>query len=136
MYSNHKMLLSSSTIFSNYFPYYTVLIPVMNLSIIMCVSHSVMISSFQPHGLQPARLLCPWDSPGKSTRVGCHFLLQGIFQTQGLNLGLLHCGQILYHLSHQESPSNIICIYFVLLSCLQIKSLWLCLTVFTHLDKQ
>ena len=136
MYSNHKMLLSSLTIFSNYFPYYTVLIPVMNLSIIMCVSHSVMISSFQPHGLQPARLLCPWDSPGKSTRVGCHFLLQGIFQTQGLNLGLLHCGQILYHLSHQESPSNIICIYFVLLSCLQIKSLWLCLTVFTHLDKQ
>ena len=32
---------------------------------------------------------------------GCHFLLQGIFLTQGLNLGLLHCRQILYHLSHQ-----------------------------------
>ena len=31
----------------------------------------------RPHGLQPARLLCPWDSPGKNTGVGCHFLLQG-----------------------------------------------------------
>ena len=40
--------------------------------------------------LQPARLLCPWDSPGQSTGVGCHFLLQGIFLTQGLNLLLLH----------------------------------------------
>ena len=37
-----------------------------------------------------------WDSPGKNTRVGCHFLLQGIFPTQGLNSDLLHCWQILY----------------------------------------
>ena len=50
-----------------------------------------------PNGLQPATLLCPWDSLGKNTRVGCHALLQGIFPTQGLNLGLLHCRQILYH---------------------------------------
>ena len=41
------------------------------------------------------------DSPGKSTGVSCHSLLQGIFLTQGSNLGLLHCRQILYHLSHQ-----------------------------------
>ena len=40
----------------------------------------------------------------KNTGVGCHFLLHGIFPTQGLNLGLLHCMQILYHLSHQGSP--------------------------------
>ena len=39
--------------------------------------------------------------PGKNTGVGCHFLLQEIFQTQGLNPGLPHCRQILYHLSHQ-----------------------------------
>ena len=39
--------------------------------------------------------------PGKNTGMGCHFLLQGIFPTQGLNLGLLHCWQMLYHLSHQ-----------------------------------
>ena len=44
-------------------------------------------------------------SPGKNTRVGCHAFLQGIFPTQGLNPGLSHCKQILYHLSHQESPS-------------------------------
>ena len=45
----------------------------------------------RPHGLSPARLLCPWDFPGKNTRVGYHFLLQGIFPTQRLNLYLLHC---------------------------------------------
>ena len=44
------------------------------------------------------------DSPGKKTRVGCHFLLQGIFPTQGSNPGLLHCRWILYHLGHQGSP--------------------------------
>ena len=49
------------------------------------------------------RLLCAWDSPGKSTGVGCHFLLQGIFLTQELNPGLLHCRQILYHLSYEGS---------------------------------
>ena len=38
--------------------------------------------------------------------VGCHFLLQGIFLTQGSNLGLPHCRQILYHLSHQGSPDE------------------------------
>ena len=35
-----------------------------------------MSDSVRPHGLQPTRLLCPWDSPGKNTGVGCHFLLQ------------------------------------------------------------
>ena len=45
--------------------------------------------SLWPHGLQPTRLLCPWDSPGKNTAVGYHFLLQGIFLTQGSNLCLL-----------------------------------------------
>ena len=44
------------------------------------------------------------DSPGENTGVGCHVLLQGIFPTQGLNPGLLHCRQILYRLSHQGSP--------------------------------
>ena len=38
-------------------------------------SHSVMSDSLRPHGLQPTRLLCPWDFPGKSTGVGCHHLL-------------------------------------------------------------
>ena len=44
------------------------------------------------------------DPPGKNARVGCHALLQGIFPTQGSSPGLLHCGQILYHLSYQGRP--------------------------------
>ena len=67
-------------------------------------SHSVVSDSLQPHGQQPTRLLRPWDSPGKSTGVGCHCLLQGIFLTQGSNPSLLQCRQILYHLSHRGSP--------------------------------
>ena len=46
-----------------------------------CVSHSAVSNSLQPSGLWPARLLCPWNSPGKNTRVGSHPLLQGIFST-------------------------------------------------------
>ena len=53
----------------------------------LCIVTSVMSNSVQPYGLQAARLLCPWDSLGKSTRVGCHALLQGIFLTQGSNRG-------------------------------------------------
>ena len=43
------------------------------------------LTLLRPHGLQPSRLLCPWDFPGKNTGVGFHFLLQGIFLTQGLD---------------------------------------------------
>ena len=50
----------------------------------MCAC-SVMFNSSWPHGLKPSRLLCPWHFPGKNTGVGCHFLLQGIFPTQGSN---------------------------------------------------
>ena len=46
----------------------------------------------------------PWDFPGNSTEVDCHFLLQGIFPNQGLNPGLPHCRQTLYCLNHQGSP--------------------------------
>ena len=45
--------------------------------------------------LWPGKLFCPWSSPGKNTGVGCHFLLQGIFPTQKLNPGLMHCRQTL-----------------------------------------
>ena len=71
------------------------------------VSCSVMPDSLQPHGLQPTRILCPWDFPGKDSGVGCHFLLQGIFPTQGLNPGLLHCREILYQLSYKGSPKEL-----------------------------
>ena len=51
-----------------------------------------------PHGLQPTRLLCPWESPGKSTGGGCHTLLQGIFLTQGTCISSVSCilWQVLY----------------------------------------
>ena len=62
----------------------------------VCVSFSVMSNSLEPHELQPTRPLCPWNSTSKNTRVGCYSLFQGMFPTQGLNPGLLHCRWILY----------------------------------------
>ena len=49
-----------------------------NVQCTWSVSQSVMSASLWPHGLHSTRLLCLWNSPGKNTRVGCHFLLQGI----------------------------------------------------------
>ena len=79
-------------------------------------SCSVTSNSLRLHRLQPAKLLCPWDCSGKNTGVGCHFLLQGIFLTEGSNLHLLH----LLHwqadpllLNHMESPH--ICLYSLLI---------------------
>ena len=72
----------------------------------VCVSHSSVSCSLWPHRLWPVRLLCPWNSPGKNTGMGCHFLLQGLFLIQGSNLCLLcllHSRHILYPLSHQRS---------------------------------
>ena len=60
-----------------------------------------MFNSLQSHGLGKN----PWDFPGKNTGVGRHFLLQGIFPTQGSNPGLLHCRQTIYCLSHQGFPA-------------------------------
>ena len=59
-----------------------------------------------PHGLKPARFLCPWDSPGKNAGVGSHSLLPGIFPTQGSNLGLPHFRQILYRNSDHNLSSS------------------------------
>ena len=65
-------------------------------------------------------LLCPRDSLGKNTGVNSHFLLQGIVPTQGLNLGLLHCRQILYHLIHQGSLNPFQPEHFALLQILYV----------------
>ena len=62
-------------------------------------SRSVVSDSLWSHGLSS-----PWNSPGQNTRVGSLSLLQGIFWTQRLNPGLLHCRRILYQLSHKGSP--------------------------------
>ena len=69
----------------------------------VCV-HSVVSDSLWPHGLRPARLLCPWNFPGKNTGVGCHFLLQRIFPSQRSNLSLLHQQKDSLPLSHMGSP--------------------------------
>ena len=76
--------------------------PLLYMCAVAPVGH---IQFFATCGLQPTRLLCPWDSPGKNAGIGCHVLLQGIFLTQGLKLGLPYSRQILYHFSHQRSPS-------------------------------
>ena len=91
-------------------------------------SRSVVSDSLGPHGLWHIRLLRPWDFPGKSAGVDCHFLLQGIFPTQESDPGLPHCRQKLYRLSHQRSPDK------ELISCLQSYSIvpwWLlpCLSI-------
>ena len=84
-----------------------VLIPASSMCMLSC---SVVSNSLQPHGQQPARLLCPWDSPGTHTGAGCHLLLQGTFTTQRQNLcllRLLHWGVDslpLYHCAPWEAP--------------------------------
>ena len=70
-----------------------------------CISRSVVSDSFWPHVPWPTRLPCPWNSPSKNPGMGCHSLLQGIFPTQGLNPGPLHCRKTLYHLSHSGPPN-------------------------------
>ena len=69
------------------------------------LSCSVMSDSVTPMDCRPPSSSVHGDSPGKNTRVGCHALLQGIFQTQASNPGLPHCRRILYHLSHKGKPS-------------------------------
>ena len=59
----------------------------------------VLCTTLGTHGLQSVRLLCPWDFPSKNNGVGSYPFLWGIFLTQGSNPDLLHCRQILYHLS-------------------------------------
>ena len=73
---------------------------------IVKVSHSLVSNSLWPHGLQPARLLCPRNSSGKNTWVGFDSLLQGIFLTQGSKPSLLHCRQILCCLSPREAQKG------------------------------
>ena len=67
------------------------------------VTHSVVSNSLRPHRLEPTKLLYPWDFSG-NTEEGCHFLLQGIFPAQGLNLCLLHWQVDSLQLSHLGSP--------------------------------
>ena len=72
---------------------YMLCVTVLYACVLALLSRSVVSNSLRAYGLQPSRLLSPWDSPGKNIGVGCHALLQRIFLTQGLNmhpLCLLH----------------------------------------------
>ena len=60
--------------------------PVFFSTPVCALSHSVVSDSSWPHGLQPARFLCPWNFPGKNTGMGCHFLLQGNLLNWGTEL--------------------------------------------------
>ena len=83
-----------------------------------CVA-SVVSDSLQPHGLYPAKLLCPWDYPSKNTGVGCHFLLQEIVSTQGSNPCHL-CWQVdSLPLSLQGNLISIIYVYLYLFNILK-----------------
>ena len=105
----------------------------MRISVHMCVSCTLCekvkvqwLSRVQlfsiPWAVQPTKLLHPWGFPGKSTGVGCHFLLQGIFPTQGSNRGLPHC-RPLYRLSCQGSPKFLLCLRTLIIYILQMRKL-------------
>ena len=67
-----------------------------------CLVAKSCLTLLWPNDCNCARLLCPWNSPGNGTGVGCHFLLHGIFPTQGSNLGLLHWWEDSLPVSHHE----------------------------------
>ena len=80
------------------------------------ISPSVVSDSLWPHGLKPTRLLCPCIFPSQNIGVFCHFLLQGIFPTQGLYPHLLYYRWILYSWVTWQAP------YYI--------QLYLCLSIF------
>ena len=75
---------------------------------VLCLVAQLCPILCNPMDCSPPSSYVHGDSPGKNTRVGCLFLLQGVFPTQESNLGLLHCRHIVYHLSLQGSPQTYI----------------------------
>ena len=96
----------------------------------MCAKSLQLCPNSATHGLQPARLFCPWDSPGKSTGVGCHALLQGIFWTQASNLHLIMSPALtgrFFTTSANWEVLNMLQIYPVI--SLRMVAIWLHLTL-------
>ena len=71
-----------------------------NSQTVVVVQSLIHVWLLKTHGLQPARLLCPWGSPGKTAGVGCHFLLQGIFLS-------LDAGSRFFTTEPHGSPHNL-----------------------------
>ena len=98
-----------------------------NLVCVCTLSCSVVSDSVRPHGPDPARLLCPWNFPGKNTGVGCHFLLHSIFLIQGLNPRLLHWQADSLLLCHLGSPTlifdSVVNVYISIINNIRTKKL-------------
>ena len=101
----------------------------------VCCWCSVMSESFRPSGLSPSRLLCPWTFPDKNTGVGCHFILQRILPTKGLNPHLLclpHCRHI-FHCSATGEVLDRILHFFLSFWMMEVlliyygRIIWICL---------
>ena len=73
-------------------------------SLVLCLVAQSSPIVCDPMDYSPPGSSIHGDSPGKNTGVHCHAFLQGIFPTQGSNPDILHCRQILYHLSPRGSP--------------------------------
>ena len=78
----------------------------LHLHIMLCLLAQSCPPLWDPMDCSPLGSFVHEDSPSKNTGLGCHAFLQGIFPTQGWKPGLLCCGLILYHLSHQGSPNT------------------------------
>ena len=101
----------------------------------VCVLAAQSGLTLQPYGLWPSRLLCPWDSPGKDTGVGCHSLHQRNFPTQGSNPGLLHHRQVLYCLSYREVLYIHVCVCVCVCVCIYIcmyVCVYVCVCMYMH----
>ena len=94
-------------------------------------SQSVLSESLWAHGLLPARLLWSWNSPDKNARVVSHSFLQRIFPTQRSNTVFMYFRLILYHLSHQGSPSQIFYVKCVILVCFLFPKIEQCICIWT-----
>ena len=88
---------------SNNYKQYKICIITLWYARLRCASSFSHVLFANPWTVSPPGSSVHGNSPGKNSGVGCHFLLQGIFPTQGLNPGLPNCRQILYHLSHHGS---------------------------------
>ena len=98
--------------------------PIVYRLLCACSFASVVSNSLGPHGPQPARCLCPWDSLSKNTGVGYYAVLQESFLTQGSNPHLLHYRSILYHWASGEALT-----LYCMLS--HFSCVWLFLTLWT-----
>ena len=84
-----------------------------------CSVNSVVSNSLQPYGVQPARILSPWDSPGKNTGVGCHALLEGIFLSQDqTQVSYIFCiGRLVFYKRHRHWEAHCISPFYFIYIC-------------------